>query len=209
MLPGHREGVVVTEGFGQHHGGQRNHPSDQVPQGAEQTGDAPALRHEGHVSSGRVLASLWTPWTALGRGRGLLLGLRFGLAGRVFGVAAHDPLDAERKRAPWLDADQGVRVEGPPWHRLALATGKEPLQAMRVLTRFGGHDFIAHQPGDLISTVAMLTKAHPQEHGPRERLGAKVLDSPVTAAWTPAQRDMPPIVTRPVMTSKATTIRLK
>jgi hypothetical protein len=38
---------------------------------------------------------------------------------------------------------------------------------MRVFARFGGHNFIAHQQVDFISTVDMLTKEHPKQHGPR------------------------------------------
>jgi len=53
---------------------------------------------------------------------------------------------------------------------------------MGELPSFGGHDFIAHQQGDRIRTVDMLTKEHPKQHGPRERLREKALDGPVTAA---------------------------
>jgi len=63
---------------------------------------------------------------------------------------------------------------------------------MGVFTRFGGHDFITHQQGDLISTGDMLTKKHPKQHGPRERLGEKALDGPVTAALTCPARDAQP-----------------
>jgi hypothetical protein len=116
-------------------------------------------------------------------GGGPLLGVRFGLAGRFFCVAAHDLLDADRERAPLLGADQGQHEEGQPWHRLAIQTGKEPIQAMGVFACFGGHNFIARQQVDVIRTVDMLTKEHPKQHGPRERLGEKALDGPVTAAW--------------------------
>ena len=122
-----------------------------------------------------ALADAW-------RWRCLLLGVRFGLAGRFFCVAAHDLLDADRERAPLLDADQGQREEGQPWHWLAIQTGKEPIQAMGVFAGFGGHDFIASQQVDLIWTVHMLTKEHPKQHGPWERLGEKALDGAVTAA---------------------------
>ena len=54
---------------------------------------------------------------------------------------------------------------------------------MGVLARFGGHDCIAHQQGDLISTVDMLTKEHPKQHDPRPCLGEKARHSPITAAW--------------------------
>jgi hypothetical protein len=83
-----------------------------------------------------------------------------------------------------LDADQGQGEEGQPWHRLAIQTGKEPIQAMGVFARFGRHDFIAHQQVDLPWTVDMLTKEHPKQRGPRERLGEKALHRAVTAAFS-------------------------
>ena len=41
VLPRHLQGVVVAEVPVQHHVGQRDHPGDQVQQGAEHAGDAP------------------------------------------------------------------------------------------------------------------------------------------------------------------------
>ena len=54
---------------------------------------------------------------------------------------------------------------------------------MGVVARFGGHDFIAHQQVDVISTVDMLTKEHPKQHGPWQYLREKALHRPITAAW--------------------------
>ncbi len=130
-----------------------------------------------------VLAPLRTPRATLCSGRFLLLGFRFGLAGRFLRCAAHDLLDADRERAPFLGADQGQREEGQPWHRLAIQTGKEPIQAMGVFARFGDHNFIASQQVDILWTVHLLTKEHPKQRSPREGLGEKALDSAVTAAF--------------------------
>src|SRR6516165_493955 len=54
---------------------------------------------------------------------------------------------------------------------------------MGVLACFGDHDFIAYQQVDVLSTVEMLTKEHPKQHGPWQCLGEKALHRPVTAAW--------------------------
>src|SRR2546427_11321936 len=70
-----------------------------------------------------------------------------------------------------------------------MTTGKEPIQAIGELPGFGSHDFIAHQQVDLISTVDMLTKEHPKQHGPRECLREKALDGPVTATLTRPAED--------------------
>jgi hypothetical protein len=110
-------------------------------------------------------------------------GGRLGLAGRFFCVAAHDLLDADRERAPLLGAHQGQREEGQPGNRLAIQTGKEPIQAIGVGAGFGGHDLVAHQEVDIVWTVNMLTKEHPKQDGPGEGLGEKALDSTVTAAF--------------------------
>ena len=69
-----------------------------------------------------------------------------------------------------------VKKLGQPWHRLAIQTGKEPVQAMGCVSPLGGYDFAAYQQVDLIRTVDMLTKKHPKQHGPREGLGEKALD---------------------------------
>jgi len=158
-------------------------PRDPWQQGAAPAGEAPARRREGPVRCGRVLAALRTPWTALGGGGGRLLGVRVGLAGRLFCVAAHALLDADRQRAPLLGADQGQREAGQPWHRRARETGKAPIQALGGWARLRGHDFIAPQQRDLISTGERLTKDPPQPHGPRECRGEQALHGPGTAAW--------------------------
>jgi hypothetical protein len=79
---------------------------------------------------------------------------------------------------------------------------------MGVFARFGDHNFIASQQGDILWTVHMLTKEHPTQRGPREGLGEKALDSALTAAFARPERDRPSIVTRPVITSMANAIRL-
>ena len=73
--------------------------------------------------------------------------------------------------------------EGQPGHRLAIQTGKEPIQAMGVLAGFGDDDFIAHQQVDLLGPVHMVPKEHPKQRGPREHRGEKALDGPITAAF--------------------------
>jgi hypothetical protein len=40
-LPRHLQGVVVAKVPVEHHGGQRNHPGDQVQQGVEPAGNTP------------------------------------------------------------------------------------------------------------------------------------------------------------------------
>src|SRR5712691_1159582 len=62
---------------------------------------------------------------------------------------------------------------------------------MGVFARFGGHNFTARQQVDVIGTVDMLTKEHPKQHSPRERLGEKALDGPVTPTGKP-----PPLAVR-------------
>jgi len=76
------------------------------------------------------------------RGFGLLGG-RLGLASGLLRVAPDHLLDAHRKRAPFLDTDQGQGKEGHPWDRLSIEAGEEPIQAMRTLARFGDDDLIA------------------------------------------------------------------
>src|SRR5215475_330781 len=68
--------------------------------------------------------------------------------------------------------------------RLAVQTGEETSQTVRVFARFGHHHFVASQQIDLIWTVDMWTKEHPKQHGPWESLGEQALDGAVTAAFT-------------------------
>ena len=91
--------------------------------------------------------------------------------------------DADGKRTPLPGAHQGQREASQPWYWLAIEAGKEAIEPMGVLARFGGYDFIADQQVDFISTVEMLTKEHPKQHGPRQYLGEKALHRPITAAW--------------------------
>jgi hypothetical protein len=111
-----------------------------------------------------------------------LLGRRFGLASRLLRLAAHDLLDAYRKRAPRLDTYERQREKGPPWHRLAVQAREETIQAMRGLASFGDHDFVTSEQVDIICPVSMLTKKCPKQHRPRERRREKALDGTVTAA---------------------------
>jgi len=55
---------------------------------------------------------------------------------------------------------------------------------MGVFACFGDHDFVARQQVHIIWPVHMLTKEHPKQHRPRERLGEKALDGTVTAAFS-------------------------
>ena len=110
------------------------------------------------------------------------LGSRFGLASGLFRIAADDLLDAHRKRPPFLDAHQGEREEGQPWHRLAIQAGEEPIEAMGVLTSFRDDDFITRHAVDIRRAVQMVTKEHPKQHRPREDGREQALDSAIAAA---------------------------
>jgi hypothetical protein len=133
------------------------------------------------------LLPLGPPRATLCRGGWRLLGFCFGLAGRFLHFAAHDLLNADRERAPFLDADQREGKEGQAWHRLAVQTGKETIQAVGVLACFGDHHFIASQEVDSICMVHMLTKEPPQQHPPRQSMGEKPLHGTIAAAVaTPA-----------------------
>src|SRR2546426_10167398 len=182
-LPRHLHRVVVAKVTIQDEVGQWNHPSNQCQQGVEHAGDAHALWRGRDVGFGFVLAALRTPWTAFSRGWFLLLGVRFGLGGGFLGVTTDHLLDAQRKRAPCLGADQRQREKGQARHRLAVQTGEEAIQAIGVFARFGVYDFIARQQVDVIRPVHMLTKEYPKQHCPRERLGEKALDRTITTAW--------------------------
>jgi hypothetical protein len=191
-LPGHRQSVVVAAVPVEHQGGQGEKPGDPLEQGVEQVCDAQSCWRQGPIGFGGVLAALGPPWTTLGGRGGLCLLGRFGLAGRFFCLAAHDLLDADGERTPLLEAHQGQREDGQPWPRLALEARKEAIQAMGVLARFGGHDFITHQQVDVISTVGLRTKAHPKQRGPRQCLGEKALHRPITTAWARPAGDAQP-----------------
>src|SRR5215468_9805626 len=52
-------------------------------------------------------------------------------------------LDTQGKRTPCLDTHERHGEEGQPWHRLAIQTGKEPIQTLGVLAGFGDDDFVA------------------------------------------------------------------
>src|SRR5262249_4880408 len=142
-----------------------------------------SLRREGPVGLRRVLAALWTPRSTLvARGLGLL-GCCFGLAGGLLRIAASHLLDADRKRAPFVGAEQGTGAASQSGHRLAIETGKEPVQAIGMFPRFGGHALIAHQQVALTRTVDMVTKEHPQQGGPRDHRREKALYRAVTAPF--------------------------
>jgi hypothetical protein len=183
LLPRHLQGIVITEVPVEHQVGQPEPAGDQVQQGVEHAGDAHQLWRQRHVSFGFVLATLWAPWPTLSAGWGRLFTSRFGLVGRFFCVATHDLLDTDRERASLLRAHQGQREEGQPGNRFAIQTGKEPIQAIGVCARFGGHDLIAHQQVAIVWTVDMPTKEHPKQDGPWEGLGEKALDGAVTATF--------------------------
>ena len=128
-------------------------------------------------------AALRTSRTTLGTWRFGLLGVRFGLAGGLFRVAAHHLLDAHRKRPPFLDTHQGQGEEGEPWHRLAVQAGEETIEAMGALAGFGDDDFIASDEVDIVRAVHMLTKEHPKQHRPRDDGGEQALDGAIAPAF--------------------------
>ena len=87
------------------------------------------------------------------------------------------------ERAPRLGADQGPQAEGQPRHWRAIPTGKAPIQAMGVLARVGHHDVIASQEVTLLCTLQLVTKAHPQQRGPRDHRGEQAVHGTITAPW--------------------------
>jgi hypothetical protein len=182
-LARHMQGVVVAKVPIQHQMGHREYGDDQLEQGRQHGCDPHKFRGERGGRFVGVLAALWPPWVALCSGGFLLLSGRFGLASSFLRVAADDLLDAHRKRPPFLDAHQGEREEGKPWHRLAVQAGEEPIEAMGVLAGFRDDDFIASDEVDISRAVHMLTKEHPKQHRPREDGGEQALDGAIAAAF--------------------------
>ena len=184
------EGVVGANVSVEYHRGQRDYPGEPVPQGLEHGGETHALRCGRAVRCGGVLAALGTPWTTLdGGSRWLVLGGALRLGGGLRGVAADNLLDTSWKRAPWLEADARQGEEGQSGHRLAIPTGKEAIQAMGMVARFGGANFIPDPQGDILGTGHMLTKDQPKQGGPREHGGEQTLDGPGTAALAGPARE--------------------
>jgi len=154
-----------------------------VQQGVEPAGNTHQLRRESPVGFGGVLATLGTPRPTLCPPHFAFLGCRFGLASRFLGFATYHLLDADRERAPLLEADQGQHEEGQPGHRLAIQTGKEPIETMGGLASFGDDDFITHEQVDLLRPIHVVPEEHPKQHGPRYHRCEKALHSTVTPAF--------------------------
>ena len=181
-LARHMQGVVVAKVPIQHQVGHREDGSDQLEQGGQHAGDPHQFWRERRGRFGGVLAALRTSRTTCGLCPCGLLGGRFGLAGGFLRVAADHLLHAHRKRPPFLDAHQGEREEGQPWHRLAIQAGEEPIEAMGVLAGFRDDDFITRNAVDIRRAVQMVTKEHPKQHRPREDGREQALDGAIAAA---------------------------
>src|SRR5713226_5620337 len=97
------QSVVVAKVTIQHQVGHREYRGNQLEQGSQHSFDPHKLRGERNGSLGMVGAALWTARTTRGTWPFGRLGGCFGLAGSLFRVAAHDLLDAHRKRPPFLD----------------------------------------------------------------------------------------------------------
>jgi hypothetical protein len=135
------------------------------------------------------------------------LGGRFGLAGGLLRVAAHHLLDAHRKRAPGLDTHERQGEEGQPWDGLAVQARTETIQAMRALASLGDDDFIARDEGDVTRTGHWCRKKTQNRMCHGMTVAQKRWMVRELPPW-PAQRAIPPIVTRPVIATSATIIRL-
>src|SRR4029450_13384764 len=112
-----------------------------------------------------------------------LLGGRFGLARGLLRVAPDHLLDAHRKRAPFLDTDQGQGKEGQSWHRLPIEAGEEPIQAMRTLARFGDDDFIASDQIVRSGGAQIVPEEHPKQDPPRDDGGEKALNRAIAPTF--------------------------
>jgi hypothetical protein len=190
-LPRHMPGVVVAAVTVPPHVGQGETPGAQLQQGLAPAWATHDLRRAGHVRWGGVLAALRTPWTVLGGGGCRLRGVRVGLAGRLLRFAAHDLLDAERERAPWLGADPGPQAAGQPWHRRAVHARDETIQALGLLASVGEHACVARPQVDIRRTVHLLTEERPQAQRPWEHRGETALDGARAAPFAGPARNAP------------------
>ena len=182
--PGDRQGVAVANMTVQSQVRQGARPGDPVEEGVAPGTKRPSLGGEGHVCWAVVRTPLRRPRAAFGDGWCPLLGCCRRLAGSLLGWAAHPRLDVHRERAPFREADQGQPAAGQPRHWLAIQTGKESIQSVGVLARFGHHDCIASQAGDLRCAIPGVTTAHPKQRGPRDHRGENTLHGTLTAPWT-------------------------
>ena len=80
--------------------------------------------------------ALRTSRTPCGARPNRLSGSRFGLAGSLLCVGAHDLCDAQGKGTPLLDTHQRQGEKGQPGYRLAVETRKKPIQPMGVFARW-------------------------------------------------------------------------
>ena len=182
-LARHRQGVVVAEVAIQHEVGHREDGGAQVEQGRQHGLDAHQFRGECGPCFRGVLAALRTSRTTWGLDPVGQLGRRFSLARSLFRVAADDLLDAHRKRPPLLDAHQGEREEGQPWHRLAVQAGEEPIEALGVLAGFRDDDVITSNAVDIRRAEQMVPKEHPKQHRPGEDGGEQALHGAIAPAF--------------------------
>ena len=184
---------------------QREHPGDQVQQGVSK----PVIRNSSGVKGTLALGVFLLPFGRPGRRlvHGALAFLAAALALlAAFSASLRTTCSTRRGKTPGLHTHQRQGEEGQPWHRFAIQTGKEPIQTMGALARFGDDDFVAHEEVDILGPIHLMSKEHPKERGPRYHRREKTLHRPITAP-SAAHRDRPNIVTRPVMTNIARAIR--
>ena len=172
----HLQGVVGATVPVQHQRGPREDRGEPLEQGGPQGWDPRQLRAQRRGGFRGVRAALRSsqPPRSLGRFGGLAG--RLGLAGSLGRVAADHLGAAPRKRPPFVDPPAGQGEAGEPWHRLAIQTGEETLEALGGLAGFGAHDCIARANGDIRRAVHLGTKEPPQQHGPREDGGEQTRD---------------------------------
>jgi len=140
----------------QHQIRQGNAPGHQFKLSCQHGLDAQQFGRQDDFAGHFVLAPFGLPARARLSRLGRSFGHRLGLTGRLFGLAAHDLVNAHWKRAAWLGADQGRCEKGQTWNHSALQAGKEAIQPMRAIARLAHHHFITGQEVDLVWSMQML-----------------------------------------------------
>ena len=129
-LPHHVPGRMIAKMPIQDQIGQRDPPGHQFELGLQHGLDAQQFRRQDDFGRRFVLAAFGRPALAWLNRFGRVFGGGFGLTGGLFGRAAHDLLDAHRKRAALLRTDQRQPEKGQTRNHPALQTGKEAIQPM-------------------------------------------------------------------------------
>ena len=176
-LPGHRERIIIANMAIQHQIGQREQRADTGQQGADHGLDPCQLGGQidgGFGGGGAPFRSARLPFEGRWGGVGPCCG--FFLRG------AQDLLDGDGKRAPRFGADQRQGETCQSRHGFAIQTGKEAIQARRVLAGFGDNRFITAEQIDLISAEEMGAKEQPEHTGPGDAGMEQALDGALAAA---------------------------